>query len=108
MHSTNYFNTFIEVAEDCSAQQGEMPPIKGEKKTVANLQFEMLWENPYQYTSDDIFFSVYALRKEIPKDEMEEAREHFFSKGQPCFRACLLYTSPSPRDATLSRMPSSA
>ena len=40
-----------------------------------------------QYTSDDIFFSVYALRKEIPKNEMEEAREHFFSKGQPCFRA---------------------
>ena len=25
-----------------------------------------------------------------------------------CFYACLLYTSPSPRDATLSRMPSSA
>ena len=24
------------------------------------------------------------------------------------FRSCLLYTSPSPRDATLSRMPSSA
>ena len=24
------------------------------------------------------------------------------------FRGCLLYTSPSPRDATLSRMPSSA
>ena len=27
-------------------------------------------------------------------------------KGQKCF--CLLYTSPSPRDATTSRMPSSA
>ena len=26
----------------------------------------------------------------------------------PLFIACLLYTSPSPRDATLSRMPSSA
>ena len=26
----------------------------------------------------------------------------------PSFYACLLYTSPSPRDATLSRMPSSA
>ena len=87
MHSTNYFNAFIEVAEDCSAEKGEMPPIKGEKKTVANLQFDMLWENPYQYTSDDIFFSVFALRKESPKNEMEEAREHFFSKGQPCFRA---------------------
>ena len=27
--------------------------------------------------------------------------------GKP-YRLCLLYTSPSPRDATLSRMPSSA
>ena len=26
----------------------------------------------------------------------------------PYIQACLLYTSPSPRDATLSRMPSSA
>ena len=29
------------------------------------------------------------------------------TKGQTCY-ICLLYTSPSPRDATLSRMPSSA
>ena len=28
--------------------------------------------------------------------------------GTPLYMACLLYTSPSPRDATLSRMPSSA
>ena len=27
---------------------------------------------------------------------------------QTLFKTCLLYTSPSPRDATLSRMPSSA
>ena len=26
----------------------------------------------------------------------------------PAYSVCLLYTSPSPRDATLSRMPSSA
>ena len=30
------------------------------------------------------------------------------SAGFARFRTCLLYTSPSPRDATLSRMPSSA
>ena len=30
------------------------------------------------------------------------------SFGTPLLLACLLYTSPSPRDATLSRMPSSA
>ena len=28
--------------------------------------------------------------------------------GKPKSTTCLLYTSPSPRDATLSRMPSSA
>ena len=28
--------------------------------------------------------------------------------GVECLKSCLLYTSPSPRDATLSRMPSSA
>ena len=30
------------------------------------------------------------------------------SKSIESFKGCLLYTSPSPRDATLSRMPSSA
>ena len=39
-------------------------------------------------------------------------RDPFFemidSTGYPWSHICLLYTSPSPRDATLSRMPSSA
>ena len=29
-------------------------------------------------------------------------------QGRKCFYTCLLYTSPSPRDRTRSRMPSSA
>ena len=87
MHTTNYFNTFIEVAEDCPSQQGEMPPIKGDRKTVANLQFEMLYEHPYQFTSDEVLFGVFAIRKEFVKGELEEQRAHYFSKGQPCFRA---------------------
>ena len=37
-------------------------------------------------------------------------REHSFigSEPQSVYDACLLYTSPSPRDGLLSRMPSSA
>ena len=35
---------------------------------------------------------------------MLDKREHFMAE----YNCCLLYTSPSPRDATLSRMPSSA
>lgn len=92
MTSTNYFNTLIEVAEDCSATVGEMPPIRGDKKSVANLQFEMLHEHPYEFTSDDVLFSVFAIRKEILEGALKEQRELFFSKGQPCFRA-----SPLPK-----------
>lgn len=87
MHSTNYYDTFIEIAEDSTTTKGEMPPIKGDKKTVANLQFEMLYENPYTYTSDEVLFGVFATRKEFVKGELDEQREHYFSKGQPCFRA---------------------
>ncbi|HQU73818.1 MAG: hypothetical protein KDI06_18475 [Calditrichaeota bacterium] len=92
MHSTNYFNTFIEVAEDCPALKGQVPPEKGEQKSVANLQYEMVAENPYVYTSDDVLFTIHARRKEIPEDEWAEAREIFFSRGQACFRA-----SPLPK-----------
>lgn len=90
--TTNYFNTLIEIAEDCPTQSGEIPPLKREKKSVANFQFDMLLDKPYAYTSDDVLFTVFAIRKEIPQAEWEEQRKIFFSKGQPCFRA-----SPLPK-----------
>ncbi|MEM8486434.1 MAG: DUF6157 family protein [Bacteroidota bacterium] len=87
MKTTNYINTFIEVAEDCPVTAGEVPPVKGDKKTVANLQFEMVHAQPYKYTSDEVFFTVHAIRKDLTHAELDAAREQFFSKGQPCFRA---------------------
>ncbi len=86
-HSTNYFDTFIEVAEDTKATLGTIPPSKGDKKTVAEMQHGIISENPYRYTSDDVFFQVFADRNEVPETEHKQAREQFFSKGQPCFRA---------------------
>ena len=41
----------------------------------------------------------------VDVDECDENTDGCF---QTCTNTCLLYTSPSPRDATLSRMPSSA
>lgn len=86
LHSTNYFDTFIEVAEDTKADSGTKPPKK-ENKTVAEMQYELISKNPYKFTSDDIFFQVFADRNDLTKDEYKQAREQFFSKGQPCFRA---------------------
>jgi len=87
VHTTNYENTFIAVAEDSPATSGEVPPVKGDTKTVANIAFEMVSKNPYQFTSDDVLFHVYAERKDLTESELEEARKVFFSKGQPCMRA---------------------
>lgn len=86
IHSTNYFDTFIEVAEDTKADFGTIPPSK-EKKTVAEMQYTLIAKNPYKFSSDDIFFQVFADRKDLTITEYEKAREQFFSKGQPCFRA---------------------
>jgi hypothetical protein len=87
MHTTNYVNTFIEVADDCPVTKAELPPKKDEKLTVANLQFDMVYDHPYRYTSDDVIFGAHALRHEIPKYEWAEARAQFFSKGQACMRS---------------------
>ncbi|WP_339903832.1 DUF6157 family protein [uncultured Cyclobacterium sp.] len=87
IHSTNYLNTFIEVAADCPSEMGEIPPLKGNKKSVANLQYEMISKKPYQFTSDELLFAIYALRKDLSQEEHPEAKSHFFSKGQACLRA---------------------
>ena len=84
--STNYFDTFIEVAEDTKAESGTIPPAKN-KKTVAEMQYDLIFNHPYTFTSDDIFFQVFADRNDLTNAEYKQAREQFFSKGQPCFRA---------------------
>lgn len=85
-HTTNYFDTFIEVAEDTRSTSGIKPTAK-ERRTVAEMQFELIAENPYKYTSDDVLFQVFAERNDLTQAEYKQAREQFFSKGQPCLRA---------------------
>ena len=53
------------------------------------------------------------MKIKITKEQYEKARQFAeqrigLSKGLYAYRGCLLYTSPSPRDRTRSRMPSSA
>ena len=87
MTTTNYFNTFIEVADDCPVKIAEIPPQKENQKTAANIQFEMIIDNPYKYTSDDVLFKVFAVKNKIADKELIAEKEKFFSKGQPCFRS---------------------
>ncbi len=87
IHTTNYADTFIEIAEDSPVREGKIPVQKGEKKSVAQLQYELLADHPYEFTSDDVLFQVFAERNGIGRSGYEAARKEFFSKGQPCFRA---------------------
>jgi len=49
------------VAEDTKADRGTKPPTR-KKKTIAEMQYELIVKNPYKYTSDDILFQVFANR----------------------------------------------
>src|SRR5690606_24969182 len=85
-HTTNYVDTFIEVAEDTKAIAGTKPPGKA-KPTIAEMQYDLIANHPYEYSSDDVLFRVYAERNDVMETEYEQARAQFFSKGQACLRA---------------------
>ncbi len=87
MKTTNYHDTFIEVAEDCPVKIAEIPPLRGKDKSVARIQYDLLHDAPYQYTSDDVLFQIYTIRNNVVGENMTTEGENFFSKGQPCFRS---------------------
>lgn len=89
VHTTNYKNNFIAVAEDCPVEKSEIPPVK-RNKTLANIQYEMLAGKPYQHTSDDVLFECFAQKNDISENERRSARAEFFSKGQACLRSSAL------------------
>ena len=77
-HTTNYFDTFIEVANDCKVLAGQIPEIKNDKTTIASMQFDLLSKHPYKYTSDEILFQVYSDKNDLIKNEYKNARQQFF------------------------------
>lgn len=79
LHTTNYYDTFIEVAADCPVKKAEAPPVK-EPKSVAQIEYQMLAHHPYKYTSDDVLYAANGKNKHLSRSE-------FFSKGQPCMRS---------------------
>ena len=61
-------------------------------------------------TTNDKILEVFSKYGEIEEGSVAYDKNTNKSMGFAfvTFKTCLLYTSPSPRDATLSRMPSSA
>jgi hypothetical protein len=87
MHTTNSKNIFILVADDCPVKKAEIPTKKNGEDTIATIQYSMIIDNPYKFTSDDIIFLTYVIRNDIDKSNEKSERGKFFSKGQPCLRS---------------------
>lgn len=72
IHTTNYYNAFIEVAEDCPVSTAEIPP----RKSVATVA--MISKNPYNFTSAEVIFQTYFIRNNLSESEKNEERQKVF------------------------------
>ena len=82
----NYYNTLIEVADDCPTRRAQVPHARDGKKTKAVVEYEILVKHPYSHTEEDIAFETYAVVHDIPKEIWPKERKKFLSKGHPHLR----------------------
>lgn len=90
-----YFDTLIAV-DDCPVSRSAVPTARGGKKTVAVLQYEMLADNSYVLTQEDVLFGSWLARQDMPDhlsdEDLARLRQEFFAKPQACLRS-----SPLPK-----------
>lgn len=90
----SYTDTFIKIAPDSDATEATIPTSNRPKKTIHQIQYELLTEKPYHYTHDELVFTVYAIRQEFTEEELSENGEaiqaDFFKKEHACLRASAL------------------
>ena len=87
--------------------------ILGDEDHLGDMDFKVAGTKD-GITSLQMDIKITGITFEIMEQALKQAKDgriHILgemNKALGASRACLLYTSPSPRDATLSRMPSSA
>jgi hypothetical protein len=92
----HYYATLIAVADDCPVATSVVPQPRADKPTVAVVQYEMLVDDPYRYTQEDVLFESWFARQDGSQDrsgkDLARLRAAFFAKPQACLRS-----SPLPK-----------
>jgi hypothetical protein len=84
----SYKNTFITVSDDSNVKTALVPVPRNGKPTMASIEYELIKNNPYKYTQEDVQFISYLIRNKIDTSgQLDELREQFFAKPKACFRA---------------------
>ena len=87
------------------SKYGSKPDDELECHVLGELEISDPWTNP----TNKLLGSTFTLHTDYQLPSGQINRKGLNSVGPGAYiMICLLYTSPSPRDATLSRMPSSA
>lgn len=84
MERVDYTNTFIAVAPDSSAESGTSPPAD---TSVAARTLDLIAGHPYEFTSGDVIFTVWADRRGIPEPDRAQARAEFYATSKACLRS---------------------
>jgi hypothetical protein len=90
----NPVDQFVLVAPDCPTEVAVAPVAKGERPSLAFLEYSLLTASPYTYSLEDLQFAVHLRHKAIPPDRLEAdgaaLREAFLARPRACLRACAL------------------
>ncbi|WP_134686023.1 DUF6157 family protein [Brevibacillus migulae] len=90
----SFIHTFIQVAADCPVSEGMIPVGRNGNKPIHVIQYELLSQNPYQFTHEELIYAVHLIHKNISTEERdmhgERIRRDLFQKKHPCMRASLL------------------
>ena len=80
----NYYRTFIRISADCPVKRSVAPVIKGERVSVAVLEYGLLSSSHYVYTQEELLFQVHVRRQGISRSLLESKRDalwtDFFSR----------------------------
>jgi hypothetical protein len=96
------FDTFIEVAEDCPAACGEVPPARSGRATKAAMEYNLIAGAPYSLTEEDVAFSDARGDARHPGGGLALRAERFLSQEKPVFES-VCWPSATAGESTSTR-----